>query len=182
MHLNDEHQQLPPGVTKIYPVSLGGVESPVSFGHGKIFAPYIDHPMYLTPTGSDKSTPNPITEATGGLAAIDAATGEIVWDVKENSMVVNGAAVLNDVVLAGSLDGYLRAFDVKTGDKVWEFEAPAGLNAPIAIAGDTIVFAAAAPIIVATPANATPEATAAGATPAAARKPNPQIVALKLGS
>ncbi|HWK79425.1 MAG TPA: PQQ-binding-like beta-propeller repeat protein, partial [Thermomicrobiales bacterium] len=131
-----------------------------------------------------------ITQATGGLAAIDAITGDIVWDFKQNAMVVAGATVVNDLVFSGALDGYLRAHDIKTGKVVWQWEAPAGLNAPLAVAGDTIVFAAGAPIFVATqpqetagatPA-ASPAATPASGTPAAARKANPQIVALKLGS
>ena len=173
-HQNDELQELPPGTTKIFPGGLGGVESPLAFGDGKIFAPYINFPQYLTPSGADSTSSNNIADATGGLAAIDAVTGEIVWDAQVSAIVVAGATVVNDVVLSGSLDGYLRAYDVKTGKMVWQFEAPAGLNAPPAVAGDLIIFAAGAPIF-ASPATG-------GATPAAARTPKPQIVALKLGS
>ncbi|HVL23445.1 MAG TPA: PQQ-binding-like beta-propeller repeat protein, partial [Thermomicrobiales bacterium] len=145
-HENDKLQELPPGTTRIYPGGLGGVESPIAFGDGKIFVPYIDFPMYLTPTNSDSTAGGNIDEATGGFAAIDAATGQIVWDNKVDAIVVAGATVVNDVVLSGSLDGYLRAYDLKTGDTVWEFQASAGLNAPPAVAGDLIVFAAGAPI------------------------------------
>ncbi len=186
-HQNDELQQLPPGTTEIWPGGLGGVESPIAFGGGKIFVPYIDFPMYLTPTNADSTAGGNIAEATGGFCAIDAATGEIVWDNKLNAMVVAGATVVNDVVLSGSLDGYLRAYDLESGDEVWKFQATAGLNAPPAVAGDMIVFAAGAPILTA-PASpgegeATPD-TAAGVAPATPPeeqpKVKPQIFALKL--
>ena len=171
-HENDEAQELPQGTTEVYPGGLGGVESPISFGDGKIFVPYIDTPQYLTPTGAGDA-PADKPQATGGFAAIDAASGDIVWDVKENAMVVAGATVVNDVVFSGSLDGYLRAYDLKTGDGVWKAQMPAGLNAPMAVTTDMIVFASAAPLIAATP---------GGATPVTLPKANPQIVALKLGS
>jgi outer membrane protein assembly factor BamB len=196
-HENDDLQELPPGTTRIFPGGLGGVESPIAFGDGKVYVPYIDFPMYLTPTNSDSTAGGNISDATGGLAAIDAVTGDIVWDNKLNAMVVAGATVVNDIVLSGSLDGYLRAFELKTGETVWEFRASAGLNAPPAVAGDMIVFAAGAPIFVAPPlpgeenqstpveAEATPGGPA-GVLPAtpAAEQPElvPQIFALKLGA
>jgi outer membrane protein assembly factor BamB len=143
--------------------------------------------MYLTPTQSDSTAGGNIDEATGGFAAIDAATGQIVWDNKVDAIVVAGATVVNDVVLSGSLDGYLRTYDLKTGDTVWEFQASAGLNAPPAVAGDLIVFAAGAPIF--TKPGVSTEATPGGpagvqpATPPSEEQElKPQIYALKLGS
>lgn len=171
-HQNDELQELPAGTTEVYPGTLGGVESPIAFGDGKIFVPYIDSPAYMSPDGAGEKPENR-PDPTGGFCAIDAATGEIVWDNKVPAYVVAGATVVNDVVFSGSFDAMLRAYDVKTGKTVWEWQAPAGLNAPMGVAGDLIVFAAGAPIIVATPANGTPVAV-----PTA----KPQIVALKLGS
>jgi glucose dehydrogenase len=191
-HQNDQRQELPPGTTEIYPGTLGGIESPIAFGDNKIFAPYIDFPEYLTPSGAGKSTSGKsLADAGGGLAAIDAVSGDIVWDVKVNAIVTAGATVVNDVVLAPMLDGYLRAYDIKTGNKVWEMQTPAGVNAPLAVAGDTIIIAAAAPIFVNTSASApggasqngaTPAASTAGATPSTAPKITPEVVALKLGS
>lgn len=171
-HQNDELQELPPGTTEIYPGTLGGVESPIAFGDGKIFVPYIDLPAYLSPDGAGEA-PDPRPAGTGGFCAIDAVTGEILWDNKVNAFVVAGATVVNDLVFSGSFDAYLRAYNVKTGETVWEWRAPAGLNAPMGVAGDMIVFAAGAPIIVATP---------AGGTPVEVPTPKPQIVALRLGS
>ena len=190
-HENDDLQALPPGTTRIYPGGLGGVESPIAYGDGKIFVPYIDFPMYLTPTNADSTAGGNIETATGGFAALDITTGDIVWDIKRSAMVVAGATVVNDVVLSGSLDGYLTAYDLKTGETVWEYRASAGLNAPPAVAGDLIVFAAGGPIFSAAtvPNESTPEATPggpAGVLPATPAPEQPelkaQIFALKLPS
>jgi alcohol dehydrogenase (cytochrome c) len=171
-HQNDELETLPPGSTE---VKTGQIQSPGAFGDGKYFAPYRNRRNYFTPNDADQeATPQTTAEETGGLAAVDAVTGKVAWDVAINSVVVAGATVVNDVVLTGSLDGYVRGFDVKTGNKVWEFLAPAGLNAPYAVAGDTIVIAATAPYIAYEGDGATPVTD-----PAA---PVPQIIALKLGS
>lgn len=187
MHENDELQELPPGTTRVFPGGLGGVESPIAFGDSKIFVPYIDFPMYLTPTNADSTAGGNIAGATGGFAAIDAVTGDIVWDNKVNAMVVAGATVVNDVVLSGSMDGYMRAYDLNSGETVWEFRASAGLNAPPAVAGDLIVFAAGGPIFTAL--GVSDEATPGGpsgvlpATPASEEPElEPQIFALKLSS
>ena len=172
-HQNDELKELPEGTTEIYPGGGGGIQSPGAFGNGKYFAPYRDRPEYLTPTGADKSKSMDMTQETGGLAAIDAATGNIVWDTKIDSIVVAGATVVNDVVLTGSVDGYVRGFDVESGELVWQFQAEAGINAPFAVAGNTLFVAATAPIIA---------HTTAGATPSAIAKPKFQVYALSLPS
>ncbi|MGI8485507.1 MAG: PQQ-binding-like beta-propeller repeat protein [Thermomicrobiales bacterium] len=171
-HQNDDSQELPAGTTEVYPGTLGGVESPIAFGDGKIFVPYIDSPAYLTPEGAGEK-PDNRPAPTGGFCAIDAVTGDIVWDNKVPAYVVAGATVVNDVVFSGSFDAMLRAYDLKTGKTVWEWQAPAGMNAPMGVAGDLIVFAAGAPILIAPPAHGTPAPTPT---------PKPSIVALKLGS
>ena len=183
-HQNDQLQQLPPGTTEVYPGGSGGIQSPGAFGDGKYFAPYRNKPSYFTPSNADTSVQTiDMSEESGGLAAVDAVTGEIVWDVEIPSVVVAGATVVNDVVLTGSLDGYVRGFNVKDGTKVWEYFAPAGLNAPFAVAGDTLVFAPTAPYIphVSTGGTPAPATESKAATPTSST-PKPQVMALKLQS
>ena len=172
MHENDQLEELPPGTTRVYPGGLGGVLTPLAFAEGLVFAPYIDSPMYVTPTESGDA-PDDRPPSTGGIAALDATTGDIVWDNKVAAFVAAGATVVNDVVLSGSLDGYLRAYDIKTGDQVWEWQGPAGLNAPPAVAGDMIIIPACGPYIA---------AAFEGGTPVPTGQAAPAVVALKLGS
>ena len=146
-----------------------------------------DNIVYISTNPNNTTNGNYRGGARGILHALDAATSDIVWDNKVNAFVVAGATVVNDVVLSGSLDGFLRAYDLKTGKEVWKFRATAGLNAPPAVAGDMIVFAAGAPIFTAP--EVSKEATPGGpagvlpATPTNAGPTlKPQIFALKLGS
>lgn len=172
MHKNDQLEELPEGTTEVYPGGLGGVISPLAYAEGLVFAPYIDSPMYVTPVGNGDA-PDDRPPSTGGIAAIDVVSGDVVWDNKVAAFVAAGATVVNDVVLSGSLDGYLRAYDLKTGQQVWEWQGPAGLNAPPAVAGDMIIIPACGPYIAAAFDDATPVPTGTAA---------PAVVALKLGS
>jgi outer membrane protein assembly factor BamB len=162
---------LPPGTTEIYPGTLGGVLTPLAFTESKIFATYNDAPAYLSPDGAGQRPDTPAPR-TGGIAALDAATGTILWDVKIPGLQVSGATVINDLVFTSGLDAVLHAYNIETGEEVWNWETPAGVNAPMGVAGDTIVFAAATGISV----------SPLDGTPAAERESTPSIVALKLGA
>lgn len=170
-HQNDQLQELPPGTTEIYPGTLGGVLTPLAFAESKVFASYVDAPAYLAPEGAGERPENrPV--GTGGICALDAASGDILWDNKIPADAVAGATVINDLVFTSGLDGVLHAYKIDSGEEAWNWEAPAGVNAPMGVAGDTIVFAAATGINIAP----------TDGTPAPTRETKPSIVALKLGS
>lgn len=68
----------------------------------------------------------------GRLQALDAMTGELIWDVvtvdQDKPYTITGAPrVVKDKVLIGNggaelgVRGYISAYDVNTGDKVWRF-------------------------------------------------------------
>ena len=68
----------------------------------------------------------------GTLTAIDTRRGgRIVWQVRTNQPLVGGVlATAGKLVFAGEGDGYLSAFDSATGDRLWQFNCGAGVNAP----------------------------------------------------
>ncbi len=56
----------------------------------------------------------------GSLQAIDLSTGKHVWEQKSPFPWDAGAlATKGGLVFSGTPDGYLKAFDAKTGDVVW---------------------------------------------------------------
>ena len=56
------------------------------------------------------------------------ATGKIVWSVKEQFSVWSGAlATAGGVVFYGTLEGYLKAVDAKTGKELYKFKTPSGI-------------------------------------------------------
>ncbi|MGE3796193.1 MAG: PQQ-binding-like beta-propeller repeat protein [Thermomicrobiales bacterium] len=141
-HQNDENAPLPEEPIEIFPGAYGGVETPMAYADGVVFAPYIDLPQYQGATGPDPDRSANFAEGTGGLAAISAVDGSILWDVKLPTLITGAATVANDVVFTAGLDGFVRGLDVATGEEVWSFEADLGINAPLAIADDMMFIGA----------------------------------------
>ncbi|MDD9817549.1 MAG: methanol/ethanol family PQQ-dependent dehydrogenase [Gammaproteobacteria bacterium] len=68
------------------------------------------------------------TNNLGNFIAWDADKGKIVWSIPEQFSVWSGAlATAGDVVFYGTLDGYLKCVDAKTGKLLWKFKNPSGV-------------------------------------------------------
>jgi PQQ-dependent dehydrogenase (methanol/ethanol family) len=64
----------------------------------------------------------------GNFIAWDAQQGKIVWSLPELFSVWSGAlATAGDVVFYGTLEGYLKAVDAKTGKELYKFKTPSGI-------------------------------------------------------
>jgi PQQ-dependent dehydrogenase (methanol/ethanol family) len=64
----------------------------------------------------------------GNFIAWDGKTGKIVWSNKEQFSVWSGAlATAGDVVFYGTLEGYLKAVDAKSGKELYKFKTPSGI-------------------------------------------------------
>lgn len=64
----------------------------------------------------------------GNFIAWDAAEGKIAWSLPEQFSVWSGAmATAGDVVFYGTLEGYLKAVDAKTGEELYKFKTPSGI-------------------------------------------------------
>lgn len=111
-------------------IGHGGTQGGVHFGmtaqDGVVFAPVVD----MADT-HDARVYDP-AKSGAGLHAIDAASGEIVWDAKADN-VCNGrqycdpgmssaATSIDGAVIAGHLDGRLQAYDAKTGEVIWSYD------------------------------------------------------------
>ncbi|MCX5780482.1 MAG: PQQ-binding-like beta-propeller repeat protein [Firmicutes bacterium] len=137
-HINDNLTELPAGNTQVAPSPLGGVETVMAYSDGMVYAPFVDLTVQYTPTEFVKASFD-IGAAKGGLAAIDAVSGKIVWNKTLDSMNVGGATVVNDLVFTATFNGKIYAFNAKTGEQVWEYQAPGGINGWPAVSGDTLL-------------------------------------------
>jgi alcohol dehydrogenase (cytochrome c) len=64
----------------------------------------------------------------GNFIAWDARIGKIAWSKRELFSVWSGAlATAGDVVFYGTLEGYLKAVDAKTGNELYKFKTPSGI-------------------------------------------------------
>jgi lanthanide-dependent methanol dehydrogenase len=72
--------------------------------------------------------PPPGQTKMGNFIAWDARTGKIVWSIPEQFSVWSGALATNGgVVFYGTLEGYLKAVDAKTGKELYKFKTPSGI-------------------------------------------------------
>lgn len=72
--------------------------------------------------------PAPGGDHLGNFIAWDADKGKIVWSIPEQFSVWSGAlATAGDVVFYGTLEGYLKAIDAKTGKLLYQFKTPSGI-------------------------------------------------------
>ena len=76
------------------------------------------------------------------IVALDAATGEVVWQVPEpHAGLAQGAVtVANGVLYAGSVDGYMYAIDAATGRVLWETRGEGTSNAGPAVVNGTVFW------------------------------------------
>jgi PQQ-dependent dehydrogenase (methanol/ethanol family) len=72
--------------------------------------------------------PAPGGDHLGNFIAWDATQGKIVWSLPERFSVWSGAlATAGDVVFYGTLEGYVKAVDAKTGKLLYKFKTPSGI-------------------------------------------------------
>jgi len=64
----------------------------------------------------------------GNFIAWDAAQGRIVWSRPERFSVWSGAlATAGDIVFYGTLEGYLKAVDIRDGRELFSYRTPSGI-------------------------------------------------------
>lgn len=138
-HLNDDLTVLPKGITKVSPGPLGGVETNLAYSEGVIYVPVVNMEVQYSPSEFIAKSFE-LGKAKGELVALDASTGKILWNKNFESMNVGAATVVNDLVFTSTLDGVIYAFDKKSGEQIWKYQANGGINGWPAVKGDTIIF------------------------------------------
>jgi len=64
----------------------------------------------------------------GNFIAFDAGKGKVVWTDKEPFSVWSGAlTTAGDIAFYGTLEGYLKAVDLKTGKELYKYKTPSGI-------------------------------------------------------
>jgi glucose dehydrogenase len=145
----------------IAPGGGGGANwSPTSFDprSGLVYVPALHMPMRYTVREIPATADKPALRYTslepaegprwGTLSAIDTRDrGRIRWQVKTPDPLLGGVlATAGDVVFTGEGNGNFSAFHARTGERLWQFNCGAGVNAPpisYAIGGKQYVAVAA---------------------------------------
>ncbi|MCC3245584.1 methanol/ethanol family PQQ-dependent dehydrogenase [Methylocystis sp. WRRC1] len=87
--------------------------------------PYVGATLEMYPAGKVLGDG---TNNTGNFIAWDAKVGKIVWSNKEQFSVWSGAVSTDGgVTFYGTLEGYLKAVDTKTGKELYKYKTPSGI-------------------------------------------------------
>ncbi len=125
----------------ILPGPFGGVLTPLAFAAETVFVPVVNMPFIYTDTTFEAD----LATATGEMVALNAGDGTVRWRTEVDTFFAAGATVANDVVFGAGLDGIVRGFAASSGEEIWHYQTGAGINAPLAIAGDLLLVPAGGP-------------------------------------
>ncbi len=114
-------------------VGRGGIQGGIHFGiaaaHGRVYVPISDMADGRTYDHPDRP----------GMHALDVNTGKILWSTLHEDAcdgrdfchpgISQVPTVIGDVVVAGAMDGVVRAYDGATGDVVWRLDTTATFTA-----------------------------------------------------
>ena len=72
----------------------------------------------------------PGKEQSGNISAVNLDSGKIVWQYKTEQPMIGGTlTTAGNLVFSGESNGYFFALNAQTGEKLWQFQAGAGVNA-----------------------------------------------------
>lgn len=139
-HKNDETQDIPAGQTiTVLPGNAGGVETPMALSGGVVYVPIVNSAAQWSATSLVRGGG---TTGTGELDAIEVNTGKILWAAPLSAPDYGAATVAGDLVFTSTFKGQVLAFNRSSGQQVWSWQSPVGINSPLIVVGDTILIPA----------------------------------------
>jgi outer membrane protein assembly factor BamB len=144
IHRNDLGP-LPERSVPVCPGLLGGVETPMAYADGRLFVPVVDLCSSGSAVGYQTLTSVDPSAGKGRLVALDAETGDRLWERRFPSPNFGCATVANDVVFTSTYDGNVYAFATSSGKLLWRAQMRTGINACPAVVGDRLLVGAGVP-------------------------------------
>lgn len=139
VHRNDELTELD-GTTEVLPGLFGGVLTPPAVADGTVYAAVLNAPSTHDPDRENFMGGAPLGTMPGEVAAVEAATGTVLWSTEIDGDPMGAALVLGDLVVTGTFQGTIYFLDRANGEIVHTVTAPGGLNGWPAATSDTIVW------------------------------------------
>lgn len=136
VHDNDDLTELD-GPTFVNPGTYGGILTPPSTADGVIYSATVDAATELRPDETAYFGA-PLGTEDGEVSAVDADTGEVLWEVDVPGDPLGGTTVVNDLVFTATLQGEVLALDRGTGEILWTFDAGGGINGWMSVVGDDL--------------------------------------------
>jgi alcohol dehydrogenase (cytochrome c) len=128
----------------IAPGSVGGILTNMAVDGTSIYLATIDLPFIETSLKLPVAIKS-VGPLAGEVEALNLATGKVEWDTKVPDLPCGATTVSNDLVFTTLYHGVLIALNRSTGAIVFRRQLPTTTNAPIAIAGNTVIVPAGGP-------------------------------------
>jgi outer membrane protein assembly factor BamB len=129
----------------IEPGALGGVLSNPAVADNTVYVSTVDEPITYTKLTQILGGAAPKVP-TGQIEALNLATGTVEWDTKLPEMALGATTVSNNLVFSTLYGGELIALNRTTGAIVYRHELPTSTNAPLVVAGNTVIVSAGGPL------------------------------------
>jgi len=127
------------------PAWLGGVMSSPAVADDTVYVSTDDAPIGYTKL-NQYLAPGLSHPPTGEIEALNLATGAVEWDTKLPQMAFGAVTVSNDLVFSTLYGGELIALNRTTGAIVYRHQLPTSTNAPLVVAGNTVIVSAGGPM------------------------------------
>jgi outer membrane protein assembly factor BamB len=142
------------------PGAIGGVLTNMAVAGGSVYAAAINVALKATTMGSVDGNASGGGTTGGDVEALNLATGTVEWDTPVSSLPLGATTVCNDLVFTTLFNGTLIALNRATGAIVYRHTLPTTTNAPLAIAGNTVLVPAGGPETSATGGGGSPQLVA----------------------
>jgi glucose dehydrogenase len=129
----------------IEPGELGGVLSNPAVADDTVYVSTVNEPIIYSKLTEILGS-GIIHPPTGEFEALNLATGKVEWDTKLPQMALGAATVSNNLVFTTLYSGELIAMSRTTGAIVYRHQLPTSTNAPLVIAGNTVIVSSGGPL------------------------------------
>ena len=125
------------------PGAVGGILTNMALAGNSIYVVTDDFPFRAKSLGTVLGLP--AGSEAGEIEALSLSTGKVEWDTKVSDLPLGAATVSGDLVFTTLYQGTLIALNSATGAIVYRHQLPTSTNAPLAIAGNTVLVPAGGP-------------------------------------
>jgi outer membrane protein assembly factor BamB len=130
---------------RVLPGDWGGVQTPMASDGTTVYVPVNN--LYVVYHAQRQSERQDLMQGTGEIVALDIATGRVRWVRRLPHSTYGAATVSNDVVFTTTFEGTVWGISTRTGEVLWRAALPAATNAPVGVAGDTLLAAGSLPYV-----------------------------------